>query len=608
LERHPAGVSAHLTRKKEGFLTAEQLQAARAEKWRQKANPLLTMEDAEAWIESIGVSLFLPRKTQLQTPAPSLVEAVLGEANATPTPAAIQNAFELGSRLFAAEKSTPLNLLGSASEQPDFLVSSEALPYVFALRGDRDWKRGPRERSSALVLETWKLLKREGALSASELQELLGREVTEGAVIRALTELWTALRVLPVYITAEATRWELFESRHQKAIQIGSGMAQATALSALISLYLDSVIAAAPDEIEIFLSPLSPRSRIREVVRGLAATRQLLTIPLGAQSLLYIAGGLPEFPELQAPTEAEPQPETSPTPEERRPFVRRDKRDREQRFDRARKPFTPRESGDRPRRERPALDDRRGRDARRSSSRPDGPRREWKGRGEEREFRPRREWKREEKPPFEKHEWKPRREGTQEERGEFRPRPGGSGFKSYRNRTKDQRTGDQRPYKKFPPRDRDQERPPHQEWKPRREQSERKEFRPRRTEEASERREFKSRTPSGRGFKPRRESSEFSDRQKSSGEKRFGAKRSFEDGRTGFDRKKPPQRERRTEGGSTEGPRKSFSKPGFKGGKLFGRPKSGGKPSFGKKGSGRSGGKPSFGKRPNNRKGKKSGE
>jgi hypothetical protein len=653
-------------------LTSEQFQAARAEKWRQKANPLLTIEDAEAWIESTGMSLFLPRKTQLQAPAPSFVEAVLGESSATPAPAAIQNAFEMAARLFAAEKAAPLNLLGAVSEQPDFLVSPEALPYVFALRGDRDWKRGPRDKSSPLVVESWKLLKRQGALTASELQEGLGREVTEAAVLRALSELWAALRVLPVYAAGEATAWELFESRHQKAMQVGSGMAQATALSALISLYLDSAIAATSEEIEIFLSPLAPRSRIREVVHGLATTRQLLTIPLGPQSLLHIAGGLPGFPEVAA----EIQPEAASQPTGERPSFRpRDKGMPEQRrFDR--KPFTPREREGRPQRERPVFGERSAaRGARKPSSgfsRSDAgrPRKEWKPRPEQGEFRPRREqgkggfgkpfrgrtdertseqrpykkfpprdrdqdrpprkeWKprredgerrefrprrtddspgrrefrpREEKGPFGKKEWKPRGEGAEGKRGEFRPkRTEGGGFdRPNRSRTDDRRTGEQPPYKKFPPRDRDQERPPRKEWKPRREDGERREFRPRRTDESQGRREFKSRS-----FNPRREGSGFGDREKPAGEKSFGGKRPFRKSE-GFNRRKPPQRERRIEGENAGRPGKSFSKPGFKGGKKFGPPKSGGrKLSFGAK---RFGGKTSFGKRPNNRKEKNSSE
>ena len=585
---------------------------------------------------------------------------MLGETNATPAPAAIQNAFDLATRLFAEEKATPLNLLSSVSEQPDFLVSSEALPYVFALRGDREWKRGPRDKSSPLVVETWKLLKREGALTAPELQNLLGREITEAAVLRALTELWAALRVLPIYVAGETTTWELFESRHQKAMQTGGGMAQATALSALVSLYLDSVIAATTDEIETFLSPLAPRSRIRDVARGLSATQQLLTLPLGAQSLLYIAGGLPEFPEIEVPAEtavdtALPADAAPQTRERRRPFVQRGESVGRPPRDGERKPFSP---SDRPRQERPAFGDRpAARDARKPFSpgrkRPDsdGPRKEWQPRtgdrpAERKEWKPRREGSgggfgkpyrsrtgeqpsgekfqpREGARPFER---KPRREDAGEGRREFRPRPaaGGEGFsKPYRSRT-----GDQRPAGKFPPRDGGQQRPPRKEWKPREDArpSERKEwkprreatgegrseFRPRRSAESTERRTFKPRPSSGSAFRPRREEGGFSGKPKPAEEKRSFAKRPFEN-RESSDRKKPPQRERRAGGQGGPGAKpagRSFSKPnskpGSKSGSKFGAPRGGKKSSFGAKRSSRPGGKPSFGKRPRGKK--KSGE
>lgn len=617
-------------------MTIEQLQAARAEKWRQKANPVLTLEDAETWIDSIGVSLFLPRKSQLQAPAVSFVEAVLGETNATPIPAAIQNAFDLATRLFATEKATPLNLLGSTSEQPDFLISREALPYVFALRGDRDWKRGPRDKSSPLVIETWKLLKREGALTAPELQEFLGREVTEAAVLRALSELWTALRVLPVYTAGEPTTWELFESRHQKAMQTGGGMAQATALSALVSLYLDSVIAATTDEIETFLSPLAPRSRIREVARGLAATQQLLTLPLGTQSLLHIAGGLPEFPEPEVPAETavsiQPQVDAAPQARERRrPFAQRGETERRPPRDGARKPFAP---GDRPRRERPAFGNRpAARDARKPDwTRPDSsaPRKEWRPRTgdrptERKEWEPRKEGStggfgkpyrsRTEDRPSGKNfpprqsaprgEWKPRRDNAGEGRPEFRPRPA-AGSKSF-SKPYRSRTGDQRPAGKFPSRDRDQQGPPRKEWKPRTEGEgeARREFRPRRSAESTERRTFKPRSSSGGASRPRREGGGFSGRPKPAGERGSFAKRPFEN-REGSDRKKPPQRERRAGGqGGLAGAKpagKPFSKPGGKSGGKFGAPKGGKKSTFGAKRSGRPGSKPSFGKRPHGKK------
>ena len=45
----------------------------------------------------------------------------------------------------------------------------------------------------------------------------------------------------------------------------------------------------------MFLSPLTARSKIREVLRGLVATRQVHTLTLGHAPHYYVAGTLPEF-------------------------------------------------------------------------------------------------------------------------------------------------------------------------------------------------------------------------------------------------------------------------------------------------------------------------
>ena len=44
-----------------------------------------------------------------------------------------------------------LNLLGQPGEQPDFVVAGWVLPYVYALRGDRDWRRSPQLTGSRQV-------------------------------------------------------------------------------------------------------------------------------------------------------------------------------------------------------------------------------------------------------------------------------------------------------------------------------------------------------------------------------------------------------------------------------------------------------------------------
>jgi hypothetical protein len=377
LEGHPAGFSPNLAQriqprfsagKKKVSLTAEQLQAVRAERWRQKSNPVLTLEDAATWLNTTGLCLFLPRRNQFLAPAPSFVEACSGGPSETPARAAIENASSLMVRLIEDGAVIPLNLFGTLSEQPDFLATRDAFPYIFSLRGGRSWKVVP-AKASPLVAEIWKLLEKDASLETTEIQAALGRELTEAAVLRGLMELWSALRVIPVYAANEPTRWELTQTRFSDALNAANKIAQTTALSALVSLYLESVLAATPDEVETFLSPLTSRSKVREVVNGLAATRQVSIIPVGTQTMFHVAGSLPEFAEPEP--EAAP-PEAAPRPRfERPPFAgtSRESRDPERRpsFGRDR-------TGDRPRtgpsRERFAAGGARPGGAGRSSDRP----------------------------------------------------------------------------------------------------------------------------------------------------------------------------------------------------------------------------------------------
>ena len=96
--------------------------------------------------------------------------------------------------------------------------------------------------------------------------------------------------------------------RHREALETGGATSQVTALSLLVSMYLQSVYAASSEEIEIFLSPVASRSRVREAVRGLSATRQIHSLSMDAQTYYFLENGLPEFAELatpSAPAEAE---------------------------------------------------------------------------------------------------------------------------------------------------------------------------------------------------------------------------------------------------------------------------------------------------------------
>jgi hypothetical protein len=266
---------------------------------RQNGNGALTLEDARTWIEETGLCLFLPRRQFSSSIAPSFVEAVAGHQNSTPDAKHIQLAEELLVRLELDDVAVRLNLLGQPGEQPDFVVASWVLPYVYALRGDRDWRRSPQltgsRQVSQLAVQAYKHLEA-GDTTIADLKHLLGREVTETAVLRAITELWQQLRIIPVVAApGVAAKWQLLRHRFQKAIAEGASTSQVTAISVLASIYLQAVIAASMEEVELFLAPLTARSKVREVLRGLVATRQVHTISMGHAPHFYVAGTLPEF-------------------------------------------------------------------------------------------------------------------------------------------------------------------------------------------------------------------------------------------------------------------------------------------------------------------------
>jgi hypothetical protein len=266
---------------------------------RQNGHGALTFEDAKTWIEETGLCLFLPRRQFSSSIAPSFVEAIAGKQNATPEAQHVQLAEELLVRLELEDVAVRLNLLGLPGEQPDFVVASWVLPYVYALRGDRDWRRSPQltgsRQVSQLAVQAYKHLET-GDTNITDLKHALGREVSETAVLRAITELWQQLRIIPV-ISAPGVpaKWQLLRHRYQKAIAEGASTSQVTAISVLASIYLQAVIAASMEEVELFLAPLTARSKVREVLRGLVATRQVHSISLGHAPHFYVAGTLPEF-------------------------------------------------------------------------------------------------------------------------------------------------------------------------------------------------------------------------------------------------------------------------------------------------------------------------
>ena len=132
--------------------------------------------------------------------------------------------------------------------------SPTSSPCAETRRGSSRQRHRARSRCRRWRWRHIEALSRRGPLSAYDLSTEVGKEVTEAAVLRALGELWTHLRVLPLaQPDGAATLWELTSARFTKQIKAGANAGQPSALSALISLYLGQAVVASEDEIESFL-------------------------------------------------------------------------------------------------------------------------------------------------------------------------------------------------------------------------------------------------------------------------------------------------------------------------------------------------------------------
>src|SRR5262245_6442915 len=93
-------------------MTREQLELARRRAFGLDSNALLILEDANAWVDRMGLVLWTP-KTQLAAPAPVFVSAVSGVAE--PGVAEAEAAKQMLGRLVREGAAVPLLLLGGAA-------------------------------------------------------------------------------------------------------------------------------------------------------------------------------------------------------------------------------------------------------------------------------------------------------------------------------------------------------------------------------------------------------------------------------------------------------------------------------------------------------------
>ena len=258
-----------------------------------------TLEDARAFIESVGFCLLYPVSVAMLTP--TFVGAWSGSDERLPTqreaykdPRA-NDARELMVRLLRDKSAYEANLFG---EDNAFLLSASVFPYFYALVGERNPRQaprpGPRSLYSQLACDAYQIIHRRGPISKLKLVEELGKGISLAALDRALVELWSKLRITRVdYHEREGASWDVLYRWATDAVNEGVNCSVNSALSALVSKYLDCVIAADLPELETFWGNFVARSRVREAVNALLAARELSFVPVGHRSLIQVTQAQP---------------------------------------------------------------------------------------------------------------------------------------------------------------------------------------------------------------------------------------------------------------------------------------------------------------------------
>jgi hypothetical protein len=276
-------------------MTESELQHARLAKWHLDGNPVRTLEDGRAFMESVGFSLLYPIRPPLLVP--TFVGAWVGADDHLPTwqhsfsdPRA-HDAQELMVRLLRERAAFEANLF---EENNAFLLSASAFPYFYALVGERNPRQSPkggsRSEYSQLACDAFEIIRREGPIAKQKLIEKLGGSISTAALDRALAELWSRLRITRVdYKPEEGASWDVLYRWAPDAVREGIGLSVPEALSALVSKYLDCVVAADETELESFFGNFVPRSRVKEAVKALQAARELSFVHIGSRSLIQIA-------------------------------------------------------------------------------------------------------------------------------------------------------------------------------------------------------------------------------------------------------------------------------------------------------------------------------
>ncbi|MGH9510695.1 MAG: hypothetical protein ACRD2U_01020 [Terriglobales bacterium] len=275
-------------------MTEEELQQLRREKWHLDGHPVRTLEDGRSFIQQVGFCTLYPQVPAIL--APTFIGAWAGSEEKLPTwqhafadPRARQ-ASDLMVRLLRERDAYEANPF---DDNNAFLVAGSIFPYFYALIGERNPRHVPKPGHSSeysqLACDAFELICRAGPISKQKMQEMLGGSVSIPALDRALGELGAKLRISRVdYNPREGSFWDVLYRWSPDAVREGINLSVAEALSALLSKYLDCVIAADQQELDEFFGNFVPRSKVKESVNVLLNARELEYIRVGNRSLVQI--------------------------------------------------------------------------------------------------------------------------------------------------------------------------------------------------------------------------------------------------------------------------------------------------------------------------------
>lgn len=275
-------------------MTELELQQERAKKWHIDGTAVRTIEDARSFAESVGFCLLYPVRPAVLVP--TFVGAWVGAEDRLPTwqhafaDQRAQDAKELMVRLLRERAAFEASLF---DDNNAFLLSASVFPFFYALVGERNPKQAPkagaRSGYSQLACDAYEAIRRDGPISKQKMVGALGGSLSEAALDRGLVELWSKLRITRVdYNPAEGASWDVLYRWAPDAVREGISLSVGEALSALVTKYLDCVIAADQQEVETFFSNIVPRSRVKDAVKALLAARELMFSHVGGRSLIQV--------------------------------------------------------------------------------------------------------------------------------------------------------------------------------------------------------------------------------------------------------------------------------------------------------------------------------